>query len=293
MSRRFKESAITETIAIIAPGEMGSATGRRLKEHGARILTSLAGRSRASAARAERAGFAILDDPTLLVEEAALLLSIVPPGAALALAEQLAPVLAAARAKPVYVDCNAVSPATVERIGAIIESAGCRFVDAGIIGPPPSPGARTVFYASGESAGALVGLRALGLDLRVLDAPVGAASALKMSYAGLTKGIAGLGAAMALGAARGGTADALIQELRESQPYLLPYLARLPTMFPKAYRWVAEMEEIAGFLASDIPAQHLYHAMARLYERLAAGAATPETGELAEIAAFAKKAREA
>jgi len=284
---------MTETIAIIAPGEMGSATGRRLRDHGARILTSLAGRSRASAARAERAGFAILDDLALLVEEAALLLSIVPPGEALALAERLAPVLAAARTKPVYVDCNAVSPMTARHIGAIIEGAGCRFVDAGIIGPPPSPGARTVFYASGEAARALGALGALGLDVRVLDAPVGAASALKMSYAGLTKGIAALGVAIAPGATRGGTADALIQELRESQPHLLPYLARLPTVFPKAYRWVAEMEEIADFLDGDPVAELFYHAMAQLYERLADRVATPETGEPAAIAAFAKKAREA
>jgi len=282
---------LSETIAIIAPGEMGSATGRRLREHGARILTSLSGRSQASAARAERAGFTVVDDMARLVADSALLLSIVPPGEAVALAERLAPVLAAAGRKPVYVDCNAVSPETARRIGAILARAGCGFVDAGIIGPPPSATARTVFYVSGEAAGALGALGTLGLDVRVLDAPVGAASALKMSYAALTKGITALGSAIALGAARGGTTDALIQELRESQPALLPYLARLPTMFPKAYRWVAEMEEIADFLAGDAPAQELYHAMARLYERLAAGAATPERGELAAIAAFAKAAR--
>ncbi|MGO8917286.1 MAG: DUF1932 domain-containing protein [Stellaceae bacterium] len=280
---------MTETIAIIAPGEMGSATGRRLREHGARILTSLAGRSAASAARAERAGFTIVDDIAQLVAEATLLLSIVPPGEAVALAERLAPALAAAGKKPVYVDCNAVSPETAQGIAAILARAHCPFVDAGIIGPPPSPTARTVFYASGAAAPAARALGTLGLDWRELDAPVGAASALKMSYAGLTKGITALGSAIALGAARGGTTEALIQELRESQPALLPYLARLPTMFPKAYRWVAEMEEIADFLAGDVPAQQIYHAMARLYERLASGAATPETGELAAIVAFAKK----
>ncbi len=225
-----------------------------------------------------------------MVEESALLLSIVPPGEALDVAERFAPVLAAARRKPVFVDCNAVSPATARRIGTVIAAARCRFADAGIIGPPPSPGARTVFYASGEAAPDLAPLGALGLDLRVLAAPVGAASALKMSYAGLTKGISALGSAMALGAARDGTTDALIAELRDSQPHLLPYLARLPTLFPKAYRWVAEMEEIADFLAGDAAAQELYRAMARLYQRLAAGAAAPEAGELAAIAAFAGKA---
>ena len=281
---------MTETVAIIAPGEMGSAVGRRLKAGGARILTALAGRSAASRARAAGAGFEIVEDPARLIGEAGLLLSIVPPGAAVALAESMVPALAAAGRKPVYVDCNAVSPATARRIGEVLARAQCRYVDAGIIGPPPAAAARTVFYASGEAAPALARLAPLGLDVHVLDAPIGAASALKMSYAGLTKGITALGAAMALGAARGGTSEALLQELRESQPSLLPYLARLPTMFPKAYRWVAEMEEIAQVLAGDPAAQQIYEGAARLYERLATGAAAPQQGELAAIADFAGKA---
>ena len=201
------------------------------------------------------------------------------------------PALRAARRKPVYVDCNAVSPATARRIGAILARGECRYVDAGIIGPPPSAASRTVFYASGADAPALASLTPLGVEVRVLDAPVGAASALKMSYAGLTKGVTALGAAMALGAARGGTGAALLQELRESQPALLPYLARLPAMFPKAYRWVAEMEEIAAFLAGDAPAQQIYQGMARLYARLAEGASAPDQGELAVLADFAGKAK--
>jgi L-threonate 2-dehydrogenase len=282
---------MTETVAIIAPGEMGSAVGRRLKEQGARILTMLAGRSAASAARAARAGFEIIDDRQRLVAEARFILSIVPPGEALALAESFVPALAEARHDPVYVDCNAVSPATAERIGAALARGRCRYVDAGIIGPPPAPRARTVFYASGAPAGELKRLAPLGLEVRVLDAPIGAASALKMSYAGLTKGITALGSAVTLGAARGGTSAALLAELRESQPALLPYLARLPTMFPKAYRWVAEMEEIAAFLAEDAGARQIYEGAARLYARLAEGAAKPEEGELASIAAFAREAK--
>jgi L-threonate 2-dehydrogenase len=282
---------MTLTVAIIAPGEMGSAVGRRLKERGARIVTALAGRSAASVARAERAGFTSIDDRARLVAQAQLMLSIVPPGEAMALAESFVPALAAAREKPVYVDCNAVSPETALRIGAILARADCPYVDAGIIGPPPSPSGRTVFYASGDAAAELARLTPLGLDIRVLKAPIGAASALKMSYAGLTKGITALGSAMALGAARGGTTEALIQELRESQPALLPYLARLPTMFPKAYRWVAEMEEIAQFLAGDPAGQQIYHGAAQLYARLAEGAGEPDKGDFAAIAGFARLAR--
>ena len=277
-------------IAIIAPGEMGSAVGRRLGEHGGRVLTSLAGRSAASAARAQRAGFVVIDGDQRLVDEADVVLSIVPPGEAVALAERLAPALARSARKPIYVDCNAVSPETAERIGAVLAPTKCRYVDAGIIGPPPSAKARTVFYACGAAAHELERLGAQGLVVRVIDGPIGAASALKLSYAGLTKGITALGSAIALGAQRGGTTDALMQELSESQPSLLPYLARLPSMFPKAYRWVAEMEEIAAFLDGDGAAQEIYRGMARLYERLAHGAPTPGEGEIKLIAEFSRKA---
>jgi 3-hydroxyisobutyrate dehydrogenase-like beta-hydroxyacid dehydrogenase len=280
------------TIAIIAPGEMGSAVGRSLRERGAQIVTSLAGRSKASIARAERAGFAIIESDDHLIENADMLLSIVPPGAALGVAERLAPSLTRAKTKPVVVDCNAVSPATAAQIGAVLAPTGCRYVDAGIIGPPPAAGLRTVFYVSGEHARDVLALNDFGLAVRALEAPIGAASALKMSYAGITKGLTAVGSAMMLGAERAGAASALRRELAESQPQLLAYLSKhVPAMFPKAYRWVAEMEEIAAFLSDDPAAAHIYAAAARLYERFAEGADTPETGELAVLARFCREGK--
>lgn len=278
------------TVAVIAPGEMGSAVGRRLVEHGARVLTSLAGRSAASRARAERAGLTLCDSDEALVDEAELILSIIPPGEAMAMAERLLPALERAGRKPAYADCNAVAPATAERIGAMLAGSGVAYIDAAIIGPPPSAASRTVFYASGASAPILAKLNAYGLEVRVLDAPVGAASALKMSYAGITKGLTALGTAMVLGATRSGADAALRQELSESQPQLLAFLARqVPSMFPKAYRWVAEMEEIAAFLAADPSAPQIYEGMARLYERLAR---RPEAEpELAALSAFCRAAK--
>jgi 3-hydroxyisobutyrate dehydrogenase-like beta-hydroxyacid dehydrogenase len=284
---------MTETIAIIAPGEMGSAVGRRLKEHGARVVTSLAERSKATAARAERAGLEVVEDEHRLVALASVILSIVPPGEALSLAERLGPLIAPSREPPIFVDCNAVSPRTAKRIGAVLARSRCRYIDAAIIGPPPSAGTRTVFYASGEWASAMSPMGALGLDIRVLEAPIGAASALKMSYAGITKGLTALGSTMMLGAERAGAADALRRELAESQPHLLAYLTRaVPAMFPKAYRWVAEMEEIAAFLAGDEAGQQIYQGTARLYQRLAGGAAAPDEGELGTLAEFCRKAAE-
>src|ERR1700694_4684148 len=139
-------------VAIIAPGQMGSAVAKRLTDNGLRVVTCLEGRSRDSVTRAVLASMS----PISLDELAAadLFLSIVPPGEAEGLAQRLKPVLARTPKKPIYVDCNAISPQTVEAIAAIVESTGTAFVDAGIIGAPPKPGEPgPVFYLSGEKAG--------------------------------------------------------------------------------------------------------------------------------------------
>ena len=166
---------------------------------------------------------------------------------------------------------------------------GCPFVGAGIIGPPPKSGtSNTKFYAAGPAAGVFAKLNDYGLIVRVLDGPLTAASALKMSYAGITKGFTALGAAMMLAATRGGSAAALKAELAESQPALLGYLTRqTPAMYPKAYRWVAELDEIAAFVGKDHPEHAMLEAAARLYERIAEDLAG-EKKEIGEMDAFLK-----
>ncbi|HXQ40530.1 MAG TPA: DUF1932 domain-containing protein [Candidatus Udaeobacter sp.] len=272
-------------IAVVAPGNMGAAVGQRLVERGARVITPLQGRSTATVARARAARLEPIEESALA--ETDFVLSIVPPGAAAALAERLSRVLAQAKRKPIYIDCNAVSPETVTGIAAVIARTGTPFVDAGIIGGPPKPntsGPR--FYASGPAKGAFAELRAFGLDIVALDGPVGAASALKMSYAGITKGMTALGAAMFLAATRAGVAAALHAELKFSQEALLKrFTQNLPDMYGKAYRWVAEMEEIARFAAEDPGAAEIYQGAARLYERLAADAAGGRR-EISELDSF-------
>jgi L-threonate 2-dehydrogenase len=260
---------MTSVVAIIAPGAMGAGIGKRLTSHGVRVLTTLAGRSAATAARAREAGMVAASDKEMAAAD--FILSILPPGEALALAQQLAPALAASNAKPVYVDCNAINPATVERVAAVVAPTGCPFVDAGIIGPPPKENdAGPRVYASGAAAPRLATLRAYGLDVRVLEGAPSAASALKMSYAGITKGTQAIGAAMMLAAIRAGAADALFDELSLSQKDMLAQFKRqLPTMPAKAYRWIAEMQEIAGFVGDDPAARELYQGAARFYERIA------------------------
>ena len=270
------------TVAIIAQGAMGSGVAQRLTENKVTVLTSLAGRSEASAKRARAAGMSAVSDRALT--EADFFLSIVPPGEALTLAERLAPTLTAANKKPVYVECNAVSPQTMRKIADAIAATGCPFIGAGIIGPPPKPGSNnTRFYASGAAAGDFARLNDYGLIVRVLEGPLTAASALKMSYAGITKGFTALGAVMMLAATRAGADQALKAELAESQQALLGFLSRnVPGMYGKAYRWVAELDEIATFVGADLPEHEMLAAAARLYERIAADAAgaNEETGAL-------------
>jgi 3-hydroxyisobutyrate dehydrogenase-like beta-hydroxyacid dehydrogenase len=258
------------TLAIIAPGNMGAGVGRRLTENRVTVLTSLAGRSEDSVKRAREAGMQPVEERVLA--EADFLLSIVPPGDALRLAHQLTPILTAANRKPVYVECNAVSPPTMLKIADVIAATGCPFVGAGIIGPPPKPGsANTKIYASGPAAKDVARLNDYGLIVRVLDGPLTAASALKMSYAGITKGFTALGAAMMLAATRGGSAEALRAELAESRPDFLRYLSsQVPGMYSKAYRWVAELDEIAAFVGEEFAENEMLGAAARLYERIAA-----------------------
>jgi 3-hydroxyisobutyrate dehydrogenase-like beta-hydroxyacid dehydrogenase len=275
-------------VAVIAPGMMGAAVGGRLTENGLKVLTSLTGRSADTVARAKKHGLTTAGDEEIAAAD--FILSILPPGDAVALAQRFAPALTASNSKPVFVDCNAVSPPTVERIAAVIAPTGSPFVDAGIIGQPPQPGdAGPRFYASGREAPRFARLKDYGLDIRLLGGPMTAASAMKMSYAGITKGTQALGAAMMLAATRGGTADALFAELQSSQPQMLAWLKRsLAQMPPKAYRWVAEMHEIADFVGEDPSAHELYVGAAHFYEQIARDFAG-EKKEVAALEAFLNK----
>src|SRR5579872_6441516 len=166
-------------VAVIAAGMMGAGVGRRLADHGVKVLTSLDGRGEATAARAREAHMLAASDSA--IASADFILSIVPPGEALSLAERFVPALAASNTKPVYVDCNAINPATLGRVAAAIAPTGCAFVDCGIIGPPPPPlaasradgGEVTLtgprFYASGPAMAQFATLRQYGLDVRALQ----------------------------------------------------------------------------------------------------------------------------
>lgn len=254
-------------VAVLGLGAMGSAVAGRMVASGIDVVSVFEGRSAASRKRAEAVG--VRAGTWSDLENADVILSIVPPSEASAVAATVADI-AATRPGRLYADCNAVSPQTMQDVARLFTGTRDRVVDAGIIGGPPKDGARTIIYASGPDAEALSVLGKHGLDVRIVDGPIGAASALKMSYAGITKGLTALGATMMLAATRAGAAADLAAELRASQPQLLAWLTRsVPSMLPKAYRFDGEMSEIAEFIGEPAIGGDIYDGMARLYRTIA------------------------
>lgn len=256
-------------IAVIGAGAMGSAVAGRLVENGAKVLTYLEGRSAATIERAKAVGM----EPVGLndIAGAGIILSIVPPASAITVAEQVAAAIRHRGTKTTFIDCNAISPQTMTQVAAIFGSDCGVVLDGSIIGGPPKSGHKgPKLYVCGDAANSSAVLSERGLDVRRIDGSIGAASALKMSYAGITKGVTGLGTAMLLAAVRSGADEALKRELQDSQPDLYAKLQQgIPDMYPKAYRWVAEMEEIAEFLGEDDPASLIFKGMAGLYRKMA------------------------
>ena len=178
-----------QTIAVVGTGDMGSAVGGALVRAGYRVVTAGEGRSASSRKLAAAAGIEDLGSLDAVVRESQLVLSIVPPAAALTFATSAARAMRAASVTPVFADCNAVAPATVHAIARAIEPAGAPFVDVGIVGRAPvSGGERTRFYVSGAARAAVLELAVDALELVDLGADIGTASALKMAYSSLNKG---------------------------------------------------------------------------------------------------------
>ena len=260
-----------KTIAIISPGNMGHAVGRLLGSRGFDVVTSLAGRSARTSGLAAKAGIRDTGSIAALVTQADLVLSIMPPAAAVAAAREVATAMTAAGVSLPYADCNAIAPATTERIAELIAAAGAPYIDAGIIGGPPANGRGPRFYASGPAANLLAPIEGGGLVVRDLGGAVGRASALKMCYAAVTKGTSALQFAQLAAASRLGVDEALAAELAESQAATYASMRRaLPGLPAKAPRWIEEMRQIAAtFEAVGVPGD-FHRGAAALYELLSA-----------------------
>ena len=235
-----------KTVAILMPGDMGHGVGAALIAHGHVAKTCLDGRSGRTRRLAGAAG--LIDRPMDdLVRSADLILSILPPDRAVAQAERVAEVMNRTGARPVYADCNAVSPATVGAVAAALP-ADATVIDCGIIGLAPAAGRPpTRFYASGPDCAALLALDGCGIRVAQVSDEIGKASALKMVYAALTKGTWTLQTALLMTAMRLGVYDDLIAEFEGSQAGPLAAMRdRIPRLPADSGRWVGEMEEIAA-----------------------------------------------
>ena len=261
------------TIGILHPGEMGSAVGAAARAGGARVLWASAGRGGATRQRAAAAGLEDAGTLASLVAASDVILSVCPPAAALDVAQAVA----AHRFAGLYVDANAIAPATTRTVGACVEKAGARFVDGGIIGPPPRTRGTARLYLAGEGAARVATLFAEGpLEAIALDGPPGAASALKAAYAGWNKGHAALLMAARAFAAAEGVEAALLAEWKISQADLPARSeAAVRSNARKAWRFVGEMEEIAvAFAAAGLPGG-FHTAAAEIYRRLEGWQDTP------------------
>lgn len=272
------------TVAILSPGDMGHAVGTVLKEHAVRVVTCLRGRSERTRGLAREAGIEDLPSIEELVACSDLILSIVVPAEARRLADSVAGAMRSTGSRPYFADCNAVSPRTAEQIGSAITDAGGQFIDASIIGPPPSRADQPRFYASGPHADALAQLDGMGIQVRPIGDAVGRASGIKMCYAALTKGSQALWVAMLTAAEAMGLTDDLGKELEYSQGNVLAQMRRqVPGLVPKAHRWVGEMEEIAATFEHVGVTPAMHHGAADMYRLVAATPLARETPETLDV----------
>ena len=269
------------TVAILSPGDMGHAVGQRLRENELDVITCLAGRSDRTRALASKAG--IRDIPTMedLVRQADLVMSMTVSAAVPGVCRQVADALTATGADILFAECNAISPQLARELEPVITVAGGRYVDVSIIGGPPRPGYSPHFYASGEQASEFEGLNDSGLTVLKLDGEVGQASGIKMCYAAMTKGTSALYSQLLMAAELMGLTEPLLAEFQSGQQEVLQRMERgIPSVPPRARRWVSEMEEIRDTFAHLGMTPHLFEGVAEMYRLIGSsplGEEYPET----------------
>ena len=250
-------------VGLLHPGEMGAAVGRCLTAAGHTVLWASDGRSELTAARAEAAGLTDAGTPRKLAAEASVILSICPPHSALDVA------WAVHGFTGLYLDANAISPGTAREVGQQITANGGRYVDGGIIGPPPVTAGSTRLYLSGPDAARVQDLFAgTPLEARIVSGSATAASAVKMAYASWTKGTTAILLAARALARADGVEETLLAEWSESQPQLAGQSDRSARSgASKGWRWVGEMEEIAQSMSAAGLPDGFHQAAAEIFRR--------------------------
>lgn len=256
-------------IGILHPGVMGASVGSALKPVAGAVIWAAAGRSVTTSKRAEIADLVGVPDLAELARRADVIISVCPPDAARDVAEQVA--AAVGDRRPLYVDANAVSPATVAGIAELFGAD--RTVDGAVIGPPAWEPGRTVLWLAGEQAPVVAALfEGSPFTGRVLGGAIGAASGLKACFAAQSKALPTIWLAMAEAARAYGVQDELREELARDGTDLAATLEQLAARSAgKAWRWVGEMQEAGdAFAAVGLP-DGFSRAAAQMYQRIADG----------------------
>lgn len=281
------------TVAILGTGDMGSAVAACLVDDGQRVITCLDGRSERSRKLAANAGIRDVDSLRQLAADAEIFLSIMPPAEALQFARAFCPLVEASGKDMLFVDCNAVSPATSGEIALIAHGHGVRFQDGGIVGTAPRAGRKPVrLYTSGEYQDDVARLSTGLIDVKPLGPDIGRASALKMVYASLTKGTHALRAAAMMAGEALGVGDEIREEWRSSLPDAYQAMqSRMPKLPAVSSRWAGEMREIAATYnaAGLTPA---FHEGAEWIYELLANADVDTSGEIEDTLASFMEALE-
>jgi 3-hydroxyisobutyrate dehydrogenase-like beta-hydroxyacid dehydrogenase len=232
-------------VGILSPGQMGAGLGAALRANGARVVTTLDGRSARTAKLAAQAGLETLPTVRDVLDAADVILSVTPPGVAREAARTIA---GSAGRGQLVADLNAVSPATMTAIAADLTNAGCRAVDGAISGPPPHRPGGTYLYLAGPDAAEIAGLGWGELVVPVVvGASIGEASAVKMCTGSVYKGLTALITQAMRTAGAYGVLDQVLNDLERNG---LAQTGSVARSAPKAHRFVAEMREVAATQAA-------------------------------------------
>jgi 3-hydroxyisobutyrate dehydrogenase-like beta-hydroxyacid dehydrogenase len=253
-----------QRIGILHPGQMGIVVAASAQNSGNEVLWASEARSSATRERASQAGLRDAGTLTKLCELCPVMVSVCPPEFAEDIGEQVA----RRCYQGTYVDANAIAPERTLRIARRLEEHGAQFVDGGIIGPPTTSRNRTWLYLAGERAPDVAPYFSAGpIETEVLEGGVGRASALKMCFAAYSKGSIALAYAVLAAAEQLDVLEDLKRQWNRSGPSLPELEREISRAVPKAWRFVAEMHEIAAtFESAGLPPE-FHQAAAEIFRR--------------------------
>jgi 3-hydroxyisobutyrate dehydrogenase-like beta-hydroxyacid dehydrogenase len=271
-------------IGITSIGDMGTQIAKRLKLAGYELYTSLDGRSERTKALSAKAGATDCGSIEKLVATCDMIMSVLDPSAAVGKAREVAAGIRATGKKILFVDGNAVAPATAQEIDKIIRDAGGYSVDGSILRVTTREKKSELrIYVSGPEASVLTQINDEILKFRVVGEQVGNASALKMCYGAFTKGALALGVELLLVGRKLGVGDALEAEFEDTQPDVYKWiLGRTNGMAPKAYRYVPEMLEVAKTFEDAGMTPRMMQGAADVFEWMAKTPLAAETPEVSQ-----------